>query len=89
MVRAIQLEENDDVAVVVSQADRGSTAEVDSTIISVVDKIPHGHKIALRNIDRGEVVRKYGEAIGIATAPIARGQHVHIHNLASSRAKQA
>ena len=31
---------------------------------------------------QGEVVRRYGEAIGRASQPIAPGQHVHTHNLA-------
>jgi altronate hydrolase len=40
-----------------------------------------GHKVALREIDAGEPVRKYGFPIGEATAPIAAGGWVHSHNL--------
>ncbi|MBX3619313.1 MAG: altronate dehydratase [Rhizobacter sp.] len=43
--------------------------------------IPSGHKIALRAIASGEVVRKYGQVIGLATQAIAPGEHVHTHNL--------
>ncbi len=28
----------------------------------------------------GEPMRRYGQIIGFATAPIAPGQHVHVHN---------
>lgn len=42
--------------------------------------VPFGHKVALRPIPEGEAVVKYGVPIGIATAPIAAGDHVHVHN---------
>ena len=40
-----------------------------------------GHKYALRDIKKGENVVKYGFPIGHATADIAKGEHVHTHNL--------
>ena len=46
------------------------------------EPIPEGHKVALRDIARGEVVRKYGHPIGSADRDIAAGEHVHTHNLA-------
>ena len=42
--------------------------------------IPFGPKVALRSIAEGEAVVKYGVPIGTATAPIAAGDHVHVHN---------
>ncbi len=50
------------------------------------DAIGLCHKFALRDIAKGAVVRKYGEAIGHATQNIQAGEHVHTHNLKSSRA---
>jgi altronate hydrolase len=47
------------------------------------EKIPSGHKLALRDIASGEPIIKYGEVIGRATADIARGEWVHTHNLKS------
>jgi len=44
--------------------------------------VPPGHKVAVRDIAAGAVVRKYGEVIGVATSPIRAGEHVHTHNLA-------
>jgi len=46
----------------------------------VAPGVPFGHKAALRDIREGEVVVKYGVAIGRATAFIAAGEHVHVHN---------
>jgi altronate hydrolase len=45
-------------------------------------RIPAGHKVAIRPIAVGEPVRRYGQIIGFATQPIAPGQHVHVHNIA-------
>jgi len=50
------------------------------------DAVALCHKFALHNIVKGSVVRKYGEAIGHATQDIQAGEHVHTHNLKSSRA---
>ena len=40
-----------------------------------------GHKVALKDLQHGEVIRKYGYPIGVAGKDIAAGEHVHIHNL--------
>jgi len=52
--------------------------------IRAVSDIPKFHKAAIRQINRGEPVNKYGEKIGYATENINAGEHVHRHNLASS-----
>lgn len=43
--------------------------------------LDNGHKYALRNIQQGENIIKYGQPIGHATRDIAAGEHVHSHNL--------
>jgi (2R)-sulfolactate sulfo-lyase subunit alpha len=53
--------------------------------VTSADLIPLGHKIALRDITKGEKVLEYGEVIGQATDDIRVGQHVHTHNLRSIR----
>lgn len=52
----------------------------------VARDISRGHKIALRAITARQPVVKYGLAIGRATAAIAPGDHVHVHNLATALA---
>ncbi|KIZ32578.1 MULTISPECIES: altronate dehydratase family protein [Rhodopseudomonas] len=44
------------------------------------ERIPAGHKVAIRPIAVGEPIRRYGQIIGFATQPIAPGQHVHTQN---------
>lgn len=43
--------------------------------------IPRGHKMATEAIAKGQPVRKYAQVIGYAASDIARGAHVHTHNL--------
>lgn len=47
--------------------------------------IPIGHKVALTDIKAGDTVWKYGQDIGKAVAPIAKGDHVHVHNVKTKR----
>lgn len=49
--------------------------------VTATQRIPPGHKIAVRPIKEGEPVRKYNQIIGFATRPIAPGEHVHVHNM--------
>ncbi len=74
----IHLNPEDNVAVAISDLPSGTSLE---DFHSCLDSIPAGHKIALRNIDSGEVVRKYGQIIGFASKKILRGEHVHTQNL--------
>lgn len=46
-----------------------------------IEPIPRGHKIALEPIAKGAAVRKYAQIIGYAACDIAKGAHVHSHNL--------
>lgn len=55
--------------------------------VVLVEPIAVGHKFALMELAVGVELRKYGEVIGVTTVPIAAGGHVHVHNLASRRAR--
>lgn len=43
--------------------------------------LENGHKYALRDINTGENIIKYGNPIGHATADIKKGEHIHSHNV--------
>lgn len=47
------------------------------------EPVASGHKIALRSVAAGDLVRKYGQVIGTASRAIAAGTHVHIHNVSA------
>lgn len=77
----IQLHANDDVVVLLSETPQGTLLEIEGASIEALQDVPAGHKIALRNIPEGKSILKYGYPIGVATVPIAKGEHVHIHNV--------
>lgn len=54
---------------------------------TVIGDVPYGHKIALKPIHKGELIIKYGEEIGMASADIVKGEYVHVHNLESMRGR--
>jgi (2R)-sulfolactate sulfo-lyase subunit alpha len=47
--------------------------------------VPIGHKVALKDLQPGDTVTKYGQDIGRIVAPVAKGEHVHVHNLKTKR----
>ena len=89
-VRAVLLAANDDVAAVLDAVAAGATVAVvgasGETVheITARQPIPFGHKLAVRDIAQGRPVNRYGFPIGIATAAIAPGEHVHSHNMRSA-----
>lgn len=71
-----------DGTVVEARDPRGNMEE-----ITVIGDVPYGHKIALKPIHKGELIIKYGEEIGMASADIVKGEYVHVHNLESMRGR--
>jgi (2R)-sulfolactate sulfo-lyase subunit alpha len=60
--------------------------EDDSTThLTAKQDVPIGHKVALKELKSGETVWKYGEDIGITTANVGQGEHLHIHNMKTKR----
>lgn len=83
--RALRLDHNDNVAVVIAPLAPGDEVVLENVQVLAREPIGFGHKIALASIPAGSPVRKYGEVIGIATADIEAGAHVHVHNVVSAR----
>jgi len=82
------LHSRDNVAVALSDLPAGATVALPgSPSLTLHDALPFGHKVALTAIPLGGSVVKYGETIGQATKPIVPGDHVHVHNLDSTRAQ--
>ena len=52
---------------------------------TVKDDIPIGHKLAIRDIEADSTVIKYSVDIGRTIAPIAQGEHLHVHNTKTKR----
>ncbi len=68
-----------DDGVVIARATLLPGTPIVNGVVSV-GRVPAGHKVAVRAHAVGDEIRRYGQIIGFATAPIAPGEHVHEHN---------
>lgn len=91
-VDALALRTGDNVATALRALAAGETVRVSGgghdLQIELRQAVPLCHKFALVPITVGAVVTKYGESIGKASRNISSGEHVHVHNLVSVRARQ-
>jgi galactarate dehydratase len=74
--RRIRMHEADNVAIVVNDGGLDSGATFADGLV-VRDRVPQGHKIALRDLKEGEPVVRYDVTIGYALRDIAAGSWVH------------
>jgi len=84
MSSALIIKENDDVAVAMQDIAMRSCMNINGRKLIVTENISKGHKISVRNIEKGSEVIKYGYPIGIASEPISKGEWVHDHNMVSA-----
>src|SRR5450755_628582 len=92
MIHCVLHDPQDSVAVVVvegikaGQTLTGLILDEDRTItLPCTQDIPLGHKVALKDMNVGDTVIKYGVDIGKVVAPIKTGQHAHVHNIKTKR----
>ncbi|NTZ18058.1 D-galactarate dehydratase [Paenibacillus sp. JMULE4] len=91
--QALQLHEKDNVAVAVIDCQGSLTITVQPPsnqpffTITTIEDIPFGHKIALQEINKGDIITKYGRPIGRSTAPIKIGGLVGVHNIEGLRGR--
>jgi (2R)-sulfolactate sulfo-lyase subunit alpha len=84
-------ESDDDVGVAVMDLKKGAMIGAvtlegkPAGRVKLVDRVPLGHKVAMRDLAKDKEVIKYGRAVGKAVKPVAKGAHVHIHNLKTMR----
>lgn len=64
----------------------GWVMEGDGTIqVKALDAVPLGHKVALKDIKKGDTIIKYGNDIGKAVGDIGKGHHAHVQNVKTKR----
>src|SRR5213595_3026131 len=71
-----------DVDVVIARVELPAGTLVQKENVRAAVRIPAGHKIAVRAVEKGKPVHRYNQIIGFATQPIQPGDHVHVHNVA-------
>lgn len=87
MKSVLAISPRDNVATALEALEPGRRVDANGISVTAIEAIAAGHKIALQAIDAGAAVIKYGSAIGLASAAIPAGAHVHTHNVASSRGR--
>ncbi len=72
----IQVHPRDNVAIIVNpEGLPAGTQFADG--LTLRERIPQAHKVALHDFNPGDAVRRYGHVIGLAARPIAQGSRVH------------
>jgi len=88
---AMVIAAGDNVATALRSLESGEEAAVgtgsDIVMLTLAEPVEYGHKFAIRPIERGDDIIKYGEIIGRATADIGVGAHVHVQNIESLRGR--
>jgi altronate dehydratase small subunit len=90
---AMLMHPEDNVAMALRDLAAGETVRLEraqgALEIVLREAIALCHKFAVTDMAAQTPVRKYGQTIGAASADIAAGSHVHVHNLVSLRARPA
>lgn len=90
--RVIRMHASDNVAIVAN--DGGLPAQISiigfdqSDPITLIQKIPQGHKVSLKNIATGDAIKRYNVIIGCAKENIPMGAWVHEKLLEMPKAKK-
>ena len=77
------LHPDDNIVVARRDIAAGERVELDGEAFAVPAAVELGHKLARRVIEVDARVVKYGAPIGSMKVRVARGEHVHMHNLKS------
>ncbi len=78
---ALCLHPNDNVCVAARNLAAGTVLSIRGQDLTLPGPVKLGHKAALRLIEPGQEVIKYGQIIGFAIETIQPGQWIHSHNL--------
>ncbi|MDF2647697.1 MAG: altronate hydrolase [Paenibacillus sp.] len=71
----IKVHPNDNVAIIVNEGGLPK-GTVFSCGLELTNHVPQGHKVALFDLNQGEVIIRYGEMIGHAVQPIVKGSWI-------------
>lgn len=86
MTNCVRLNEQDNVVTTIARVEKGGSLVIEGAAtlrVEAKEAIPIYHKASIADIRKGSRIYKYGQPIGLASADIAAGRHVHTHNLVS------
>lgn len=90
MPRAIVLNPADNVGTLIDPGSSGEVCALQGEAggeIRLLQDIPFGHKVCIRDTPAGADVLKYGQVIGKASKALRAGDHAHTHNIESARGR--
>ena len=90
MPRCIVLHATDNVATLIDTARAGEDCALQGERqghVKLLEDVAFGHKVCIAEVPRGGEILKYGQVIGRATQSITVGEHAHVHNIDSARAR--
>ena len=73
--RYIRIDASDNVAIVVNPGGLPPGTSFSDGLI-LLEAVPQAHKIALEDLEKDAPIRRYGQVIGYATKPIAKGRWI-------------
>jgi len=86
MTQILKINPADNVVVAIQPQQKGAQIEVDGQIITLLEDVPAGHKIAIRDLAEGENVIKYGFPIGHAKEAKKAGSWMNENNIKTNLA---
>jgi hypothetical protein len=81
--RLILLSPQDNCLIAAARLEAGTEVEIEGESVTLSKAIDLGHKVARGPLAKDDKVLRYGAVIGHVTEPVARGEHLHTHNLES------
>lgn len=81
MRKLLKIDARDNVAVALDNLSAGFATDQEDLSVTILTDVSRAHKIALEDIAKGENIIKYGQPIGHATSPIAKGEKVDETNI--------
>ncbi|MGH8779522.1 UxaA family hydrolase [Paraburkholderia sp.] len=81
--RLILLTPLDNCLIAGARLEAGSVLDIEGERVTLAKTIELGHKVARGALEKDDKVLRYGAVIGHVTGPVARGEHLHTHNLES------
>ncbi|SKC86639.1 SAF domain-containing protein [Burkholderia sp. CF099] len=81
--RLILLSPEDNCLIAGARLEAGTQIEIEGEHVTLAKTIELGHKVARRALRSEEKLLRYGAVIGHVTTDVARGEHLHTHNLES------
>ncbi len=72
----IQVHERDNVAIVVESGGLKAGSLLQGGV-RLVEDVPQGHKVALRDLSAGDAIIRYGEVVGYAETDLPSGSWIH------------